>query len=283
MTATTTTLPPPKSQDESFPVAAIVVLAVGGYIILFSIILIVRKCIINKTGGCCPEWLSEQCQCQSCFQNDPSQPGYVVRCAKECNCFKYPSKQQCMDSCCPTKQWCDDTFCFCMSQQPQGQCCRCDGCCTGLGCGDCFDCPECKDCCSDCKCECCAQPETIDCCCVEVKLSGSRGNRGPQSSMQGPGGYGGYPMPGAGYGPYTNQPGSFYQGGGPPVSQQPGWGGTHHGSMNAPSMGFHQGYSASQMMQSGSFRGMGSSMMNASMNNMGGANMFQATSSNSYA
>jgi len=174
MSFTTTVIPPPssKSNNEGFPTAAIVVIAVGGYLLLFSIGLIIRKCIISKNLSCCPEWVKEQCRCQSCFTQTSSETGCITQCASACNCVKYPNKQQCMDSCCPTKQWCDDTFCFCMSKQPEGQCCKCDDCCGETNCNDCFDCPECKDCCDDCKFECCAQPETIDCCCLECGLRG---------------------------------------------------------------------------------------------------------------
>ena len=166
-----------------------------------------------------------------------------------------------------------------------------------MNCNDCFDCPECKDCCDDCKFECCSQPETIDCCCLEVKLSGNRGNEnlGPGHGGHQMSGYGG---PGPGYGgvPYYNQQEGL------PINQQPGVGmmmmqqqqypGMHR--MADPSqrgsMAFSQGgasggggFSASQMLHPpGTYQqSVGGSMMNSSMNNMGGmgassGNMFQA-------
>uniref|UniRef100_A0A7M5UPA8 Uncharacterized protein n=2 Tax=Clytia hemisphaerica TaxID=252671 RepID=A0A7M5UPA8_9CNID len=272
--------------------------------VIFTLGLIIRKCIISKHGSCCPDWVTEQCKCQ-CSSND-AEEGCISRCATASNCFKYPSKQQFLDSCCPTKQWCDDTFCCCMSEQPSGQCCKWDDCCSDMNCGSCFDCPDCKDCCDDCKCECCSQPETIDCCCIEVKLAGNRGPGGPPQQggypMHGYGGqmsgYGG-PMPG-GYGqmPGAGYPGGAYSGGGynqgMPIQHQPSMmqhapGMFQPGPSGPGSLAFSQqggmgggGYSASQMMQPGAFSQNMSrqgSMMNSSMNNMGmgrsTASMFQ--------
>ena len=117
------------------------------------------------------------------------------------------------------------------------------------------------------------------------------GYGGQGSGYGGPGpGYGGH---GSGYGggPYFNQQGQM------PINQQPGimmqqypqrMAGSHGGSMpfNQGSSAFNQGggdFSASQMLPPGSFQGAGSSMMNSSMNNMGGtgasSSMFQANNS----
>lgn len=157
---------------DGLPTGAIVIIAIGGYMIIFAIILLIRKCIINKGGTCCPVWCSEICTCQNCCNNDPNTDGCCTSMARTCD-GNPPNKRQCMDSVCPTKEWCDDTFCCCFSKQPQGECCNfCNG--GGSNCdscgGECCDCGECTDCCGDCKCDCCAQPESINCCCLEYSL-----------------------------------------------------------------------------------------------------------------
>lgn len=206
--------------NSSFPTAAIVVIAVGGYLLIFIIIMTVRKICLSNGKSFCPSWCSELCLCSSCSGGVPCQA--VLD--DVCTCCGYPNKRSVMDKICPTKEWCDDAFCCCLTQEPEGRCLCCDSDETPCSnsCKNCCNLDEVcgfesgKDLCADCKCQCCAQPETCDCCCIEIKLSSSS-QRARQASM--PGGYNndGYMMnqmvtqqP-----PYNNQPGYGQAGYGP--------------------------------------------------------------------
>ncbi|XP_002162011.3 uncharacterized protein LOC100211777 [Hydra vulgaris] len=181
----TTILPSVIVVSPSFPTAAIVVLAVGAYIIFFTISLLIRKCIITKGQSFCPTWFNEICTCQTCcVNNSVEETGCLISFARACD-FPLPHKQVCME-CLPTKQWCDNTFCSCLN----GQSNECSGC-KNTNFGEftgCEDCKECSEFCGNCDCNFCSQPDSINCCCIEIKLTGNRAqNPGHQMNP-----YGGY-------------------------------------------------------------------------------------------
>lgn len=200
-------------QKTGFPVAGIIVLAVGGYLILFAIILMIRKLCISKDQQFCPSWCAELFMCTGgCCAG----PMPCCSCLEEtCNC-QYPNKRCFMDAICPSKQWCDDACCCCLSNEAEGKCSCFDtnDCCTccGLNCNECCeccDCTSCKECVKDCKCTCCAQPETCDCCCFEIKLNSTSAQARREASIHGGGGYmnDGYMNAGVGAGGVVmNQP-----------------------------------------------------------------------------
>ncbi|XP_065054330.1 keratin-associated protein 5-9-like [Rhopilema esculentum] len=144
--------------NESFPVVAIVAICIGGYLLIFCIVILVRQCLLAKGVSIFPPWMTECCACScSCGSNEG---GILQSCAETCN-FNCPNRKVVLESVCPSKEWCDQTFCCCMSAQPGGKCCEdCQG-------------PECgfgQLC--DCQCQ-CETPETINCICFKIDCAGS--------------------------------------------------------------------------------------------------------------
>lgn len=155
MAPTSVTTLAPVAANDSFPAAAIVAIAIGGYLFVFGIILLIRQCLLAKGVSLLPAWMTECCSCK-CGRSD-EEGGCLQSCAQTCN-FACPNKKSCMDSVCPSKEWCDKTFCCCMSAQPGGKCCDdCEG--PECGCGDMCDC-QCQ----------CTPPNSINCICFEIKL-----------------------------------------------------------------------------------------------------------------
>lgn len=158
------TEPPSVDEDSSLSTAAIVFIAIGAYIVVFVIAVLIRQCLQARGLTICPEWVNEMfCKtcCCSCL--------CITHLAELCD-FNVPSKNSCLDSCCPSKEWCDDNFCCCMNSMPGG----------GL-CEDCADCngPECQ--CGDCNCACnFTMPEcnSINCICFEIQLKQPGGDGG---------------------------------------------------------------------------------------------------------
>jgi len=139
-------------------VAGIVAIAVGGYLFLFAVVLIIRQCLLAKGKDLFPPWLSEWCTCGCCCGTQAT--GCLQGCAESLNC-QYPNRKVILDNICPSKQWCDQTFCCCMSSEPGGKCLEdCQG--PECGCGD------------MCNCQCqCQTPNSINCICFEINLSNS--------------------------------------------------------------------------------------------------------------
>ncbi|KAK3736303.1 hypothetical protein QZH41_020768, partial [Actinostola sp. cb2023] len=107
----------------------------------------------------CPAWVSEQC-CGKCCAGPDNEPSCFSVClvsfAEMCNCST-PSKKSCMDSVCPSKEWCDQTLCCCMNAEAGGEMCQdCQG-------------PECS--CGGCNCACtCEMPDSLNCICFSIQL-----------------------------------------------------------------------------------------------------------------
>lgn len=158
--------PTNNTANEGLPTAAIVMIGVGAYFVLIVILLIIRQCLKSQGISICPAWVSEMCCGSCCGGEDDAARCCLCSCflpmAEMCDCST-PSKKSCLDSVCPTKQWCDDTFCCCMNAEPGGAMCQdCNGPECGLG---------------DCNCACnCAAPEcdSINCFCFTIDLSGGQ-------------------------------------------------------------------------------------------------------------
>jgi len=156
------TLPPTLASVENsgqlLSTPAIVMIAVGGYMTVVIVALIIRQCLKSRGISICPDWLSEWCCCGG-YQGERSAcAACFVSFAEMCDC-QTPSKKSCMDTICPTRQWCDKTFCCCMNAEPGGDMCQdCQG-------------PACD--CGACNCNCsCNLPEcnSINCLCFEIGL-----------------------------------------------------------------------------------------------------------------
>ncbi|KAM7445603.1 hypothetical protein ABFA07_005869 [Porites harrisoni] len=174
MAPTVRPTPTNSASDEGLPTAAIVMIGVGAYLVLVMIFLVIRQCLKSQGISICPAWVSEMCCGSCCGGEDDTERCCVCSCflpvAEMCDCST-PSKKSCMDSVCPTKQWCDNTFCCCMNAEPGGAMCQdCNG-------------PECAL--GDCNCACnCAVPEcdSINCICFKIDLSG--GQAGTQQQQE---------------------------------------------------------------------------------------------------
>ncbi|XP_031573286.1 keratin-associated protein 9-4-like [Actinia tenebrosa] len=162
------TLPPTQTvpvEESTLTTGEIVIIAVGAYVAVMIIALLIRQCLKAQGISLCPAWVTEQC-CGSCCSAE-GEPSCCAAClvsfAEMCDCST-PTKKSCMDSFCPSKQWCDETFCCCMNAQPGGEMCQdCQG-------------PECN--CGGCNCACaCDIPDcsSINCLCFKLDLSGGGG------------------------------------------------------------------------------------------------------------
>lgn len=193
MAPTPATVPPAADESSNLSTAAIVFIAVGAYMVVFITGVLIRQCLQARGLTLCPEWVNElfcQACCCSCL--------CITHLAELCD-FNVPTKTSCLDSWCPSKEWCDEHFCCCMNSMPGGALCE-D--CTG---------PECQ--CGDCNCACnCNLPEcnSINCICFEIQLKqpgGSPGEGGMSGNLPGqPGYYGQYPGTSVAYGQSPGQP-----------------------------------------------------------------------------
>ena len=86
-----------------------------------------------------PPWLAECCVCNcSCGAQEG---GCLQSCAESCNC-QCPNKKAVLDNICPSKEWCDRTFCCCMSAEPGGKCledCQGPECGVSISCNLCWE------------------------------------------------------------------------------------------------------------------------------------------------
>lgn len=164
MAPTTRPTPAPTANsDPALSTAAIVMIVVGVYLALVALLLVIRQCLKSQGISICPTWISELC-CGCCANDNHAERCCLCACfvgmAEMCDCST-PSKKSCLDSVCPSKQWCDSTFCCCMNAEPGGELCQdCQG-------------PQCA--CGDCNCACnCALPEcnSINCICFSIDLGG---------------------------------------------------------------------------------------------------------------
>ncbi|XP_046841326.1 uncharacterized protein LOC124435433 [Xenia sp. Carnegie-2017] len=184
MAPTPATTPPPTNNDSGLTTSAIVLIVIAGYIVIFIIAVFIRQCLLARGVHLCHDWFYELC-CTSCS-------------CPRCTCFTHfaelcdfnvPSKNSCLDACCPTKEKCDNMFCCCMNDLPGGDLCAdCNG-------------PECQF--GDCNCACnCQVPEcnSINCICFEIQLRQPAGalniHQGLQGNIQGQQDYNQYPQTG---------------------------------------------------------------------------------------
>lgn len=156
--------------SKGFPTVAIVVISVGAYLFLFFILILIRKICLSK-GYDCPSWCGEVCVSPADNINtDPSKCALLF--ATHCDC-PYPNKRVCMDTMCPSRDWCNNTFCWCLARDPNsGRNSICCG--VGSNSGRSFGC--CDDL-NDINLD-CTDLKSFNCCFMEIKLNGG-GATGP--------------------------------------------------------------------------------------------------------